>query len=228
MNVSGFLFDLDGTLVDSAPDLVAVLNAMLAERGLAPVPYAIARNEVSNGAVGLLRLGFRLGADEPIDESLREQFLGAYADRVCVSSRLFLDIDAIDRLCAACNGKWGIVTNKPSGLTRALLSGLGIAERPACIVGGDTLARRKPHPEPLLHAAGALGIEPRRCVYLGDAVRDVEAGRNAGMRTIAVEYGYIPPQQSVADWRADAVARTPPAVMPLLARMSIAEPNDHD
>ena len=207
MNVEAVLLDLDGTLVDTAPDLVRVLNRLLVEEGRPPMPYAIARNEVSNGANGLLKLGFG-AAQAPLElEQRRDRFLSLYADTVCVGSRLFMEIDEIyyreDAL------KWGIVTNKPDALTVPLLQSLGIARLPGCVVSGDRLPQRKPHPAPLELAASELDVGAEQCVYVGDAPRDIEAGRAAGMATIAAAYGYIRPSEDPKAWGADAVIRRP-------------------
>ena len=207
MSFDAALFDLDGTLVDTAPDLVAVLNTLLVEQGRVRMPYAIARNEVSNGAGGLLRLGF--GGLEPGEqlEALRRRFLELYARQVCVRSKLFIEIAALRE--ALPDVRWGIVTNKPEALTRALLAGLGIAAEPGCVIGGDRLPQRKLDPAPLRLAADEIGVAAQRCVYIGDAPRDVEAGKAAGMGTIAAAYGYVRPRDDVRDWGADVVLRRP-------------------
>jgi phosphoglycolate phosphatase len=206
VTIRAVLLDLDGTLADTAPDLVAVLNRLLLEHGRPRMPYAIARNEVSNGALGLLRLGFGEGGDSGEREALRARFLELYARNVCVNSRLFIDLkilyDSLPEIA------WGVVTNKPEALTHPLIEGLGLSGL-ACVVGGDRLPQRKPHPAPLLLAAAEIGVPPERCVYVGDAPRDVAAGRAAGMATIVAAYGYIRPGEPVAGWGADAVIRHP-------------------
>ena len=223
MSALGVLFDLDGTLVDTAPDLVAVLNQLLHERGCVRMPFAIARNEVSNGATGLLRLGFGERASLEDLDGLRARFLEVYARSVCVGSRLFMDIDSLFRLDG--EFRWGIVTNKPQAFTEPLLAKLGIAGRWSTIVSGDRLPERKPHPAPLLLAARELGLPPSHCVYLGDAPRDVEAGRAAGMKTVAAAFGYIRPREDPTAWGADFVVRQPheiPAVLSQLRRSAAA------
>ena len=179
MNVEAILLDLDGTLVDTAPDLVGVLNALLADRDRPPVPFAIARNEVSNGALGLLRLGFpeRLGDSDL--EPLRLEFLDVYTQDVCVKSKLFDGFDSILAELRRISAPWGIVTNKPHAMTTPLLEALDLPHPPGCVVSGDRLPQRKPHPAPLLLCARKLGVAARRCVYVGDARRDIEAGRAA-------------------------------------------------
>jgi phosphoglycolate phosphatase len=183
------------------------------------MPYAIARNEVSNGAIGLLRLGFGLGRDAAVDESLRQRFLEQYAKQICVATRPFLDAAAIEALCRAAGARWGIVTNKPAALTEALLAALQMNAEAGCIVAGDTLPQRKPHPAPLLHAAALLGIEPGNCVYIGDARRDIEAGTAAGMQTIAAAYGYIRFHDEVAAWGAHRIARSPAHLHQLISEL---------
>lgn len=202
---SAVLFDLDGTLVDTAPDMVAVLQSLQEEHGLEPVGYQEGRSYVSNGAVGLLRLGFPDRDDDAI-ETLRLAFLERYADQLCVHSALFAGLDAlVDRLDR--NGlPWGVVTNKPRHLTDPLLVALGLDQRVACSVSGDTLSQRKPDPAPLHHACQLAAIEAARTLYVGDSSRDIDAGRAAGMGTIAAAYGYITPGDDSARWGADVVA----------------------
>jgi phosphoglycolate phosphatase len=217
MSVEGVLFDLDGTLVDTAPDLVAVLNRMLAEAGRAAIPYAIARNEVSNGASGLVQLGFGTGLAAMEFERLSVRFIELYTARVCVKSRIFRGLENIHEVVYKEGMRWGIVTNKPRLMTLPLLEHLGLAGLPGSIVSGDQLPQRKPHPAPLLLAAEELGVSPDRCVYVGDAPRDIQAGRAAGMMTIAAGYGYIRPREDVLAWGADRLVRCPAEVADWLA-----------
>lgn len=202
---TGLLLDLDGTLVDSAPDLVAVLNRMLLESGRPRMPFAIARNAVSHGAPALLRLGFGEVTDVEL-AALRARFVELYAEAVCVRSRMFLDVRLI---AAAVGDNWGIVTNKPHALTVPLLDRLGLTDAPRTVVSGDRLPQRKPDPAPLLLAAGELDVPPAQCIYVGDAPHDIQAGQAAGMRTIAAAYGYIRPAEDVHAWGADAVLERP-------------------
>ncbi len=209
MNVKAVLMDLDGTLVDTAPDLVGVLNTLLVDRSRPPVPFAIARNEVSNGALGLLRLGFpEHGSDEEL-EPLRLEFLEIYTRNVCVYSRLFNGLDYILSKLHKESVSWGIVTNKPHSMTAPLLEALDLPHLPGCVVSGDRLPQRKPHPAPLLLGAEELGIGAERCIYVGDARRDIDAGRAAGMATVAAAYGYIRASDDPAQWGASAVVRRP-------------------
>jgi phosphoglycolate phosphatase len=212
------LFDLDGTLVDTAPDLVAVLNRLLAEHGAPPMPYALARNEASHGALGLIRLGFGATVAAERGEELRGRFIELYSARVCENSRLFIDIARITN-SGSTPLRWGVVTNKPQALTLPLLERLGIARLFECVVSGDSLAQRKPHPAPLLLAADKLGVEPQSCVYIGDAARDVEAARAAGMRIWVALWGYIRPSEDPAVWAPDELIRHPRDLESILRRL---------
>jgi phosphoglycolate phosphatase len=214
------IFDLDGTLVDTAPDLVGVLNRLLLELGKPRMPYAIARNEASNGAAGLLRLG--LGRTSPAGEvdRLRPRFLEVYAGKILDRSRLFIELRNIDNLKS--RFKLGIVTNKPDAFTKPLLAALDLAARFASVVSGDRLPQRKPDPAPLRLAASELGVHANRCVYVGDAPRDIEAGRAAGMQSIAAAYGYIRPSEDPHAWGADAVIRRPHDLDDALALLGAA------
>jgi phosphoglycolate phosphatase len=214
------IFDLDGTLVDTAPDLVAVLNRLLLDSGRVRMPYAIARNEASNGAAGLLRLGLGPGAAAGEVERLRPRFLEIYAAHIAIGSRLFMGLDDIDEL--ASRFALGIVTNKPDAFTTPLLAELDLARRFASVVSGDRLPQRKPDPAPLALAASELGLPVSRCVYVGDAPRDIEAGRAAGMATIAAAYGYIRPSEDPHAWGADAVIRRPDDLDDALAALGAA------
>ncbi len=220
MSAVGVLFDLDGTLVDTAPDLVAVLNQLLHESGRVRMPYAIARNEVSNGAIGLLRLGFGdLAAPGELD-GLRARFLEIYRLNLCIRSRLFIDLETLFRDDS--EFKWGIVTNKPHAFTEPLLAQLGIADRWGTVVSGDRLPQRKPDPAPLLLAARELGLAPGSCVYIGDAPRDIEAGRAAGMKTVAAGFGYIRPHQDPTAWGADFLVRQPHEIPAVLRQLRLS------
>jgi phosphoglycolate phosphatase len=216
----GLLFDLDGTLADTAPDLVGVLNRLLAESGRAPMPYAIARNTVSHGAVGLIRLGFGLPPGAPVDADLRQRFLDLYAEHGHTYSKLFIELETILSICSSIDAGWGVVTNKPTGLTEPLLAVLGVLPSAEVVVSGDTLPQRKPDPAPLALAARQLDVDPARCIYVGDAERDVIAGRAAGMRTVVTTYGYIRPGEAIASWGADALVDHPRKIEPMLLAMT--------
>lgn len=210
------LFDLDGTLADTAPDLARALNRVRAAHRLAPMPVETTRSYTSSGARGLLKVGFGLEPGDERYDALRLQFLEFYAAEICVDTRLFegmaelLDQLDRDRL------PWGVVTNKAERFTLPLLQGLRLGGRAACVVGGDTAARAKPHPDPLLHAAAALQLPPAACLYVGDDVRDVQAARAAGMRVLAAKYGYLGDGGAIESWQADAIIDHPREVLDYL------------
>jgi phosphoglycolate phosphatase len=199
------LFDLDGTLADTAPDMVAVLQDMQRDYARQPVDYELGRSNVSNGAGGLLRIAFP-DEDVAIGSPLYLEYLDRYAERLCRETTLFEGLDVLLHRLEGGSRPWGIVTNKPERMTRPLLEALDIAHRSACTVSGDTLPQRKPDPAPMLHACSLAGIDPRNTIYVGDAARDIEAGRGAGMGTIAVAYGYITADDDPGRWGADLVA----------------------
>lgn len=211
-------FDLDGTLLDTAPDMVAALQELRAAASLPPLDYALARAHVSNGAMGLLRVGFA-HLDEAGREALRDPYLARYAARLTDATTLFPGLAAVLDALEAAGLPWGVVTNKPAALTGPLLAGLGLARRCACIISGDTLTRRKPHPEPLLHAARLAAVPASAALYVGDARRDIEAGRAAGMATVAAAYGYIEPGEDPRAWGADHLVGTGDELGPLLRRL---------
>jgi N-acetyl-D-muramate 6-phosphate phosphatase len=210
------LFDLDGTLADTAPDLARALNRVRAAHRLAPVPVAVTRPYTSSGARGLLKVGFGLHPGDAGYEALRLEFLDFYAAEICVDTRLFEGMaELLDRLDQD-RLPWGVVTNKAERFTLALLQGLHLDERAACVVGGDTAARAKPHPDPLLHAAAALQLPPSACLYVGDDLRDVQAARAAGMPVIAAKYGYLGDGGLIESWQADAIIDHPREVLDYL------------
>ena len=202
---SAVLFDLDGTLVDTAPDMVAVLQELQLANDLKPVAYDVGRAYVSNGALGLLALGFP-DTEHAIGSDLHTAYLERYALRVCEASALFPGLGRLLETLDAAGLPWGVVTNKPAHLTEPLLERLALASRSACTVSGDTLPQRKPDPAPLLHACEVAGLLPQNTVYVGDASRDIQAGQNAGMATIAAAYGYVTPDDDPHRWGADMVA----------------------
>lgn len=200
---SAVLFDLDGTLVDTAPDMVAVLLSLQSEEGVLALDYNLARSHVSNGAAGLVSLAFP-HADAATHERLRLRYLEKYQESVCVNSRVFAGLEELLDSLDAGGCPWGVVTNKPMRMTDPLLAGLGLAERSACAISGDTLAERKPDPAPLILASKQTGVAPSRSIYVGDAERDIAAGRAAGMFTIAAAYGYINDDHP-RDWQANHI-----------------------
>lgn len=202
------LFDLDGTFADTAPDLGRAVNAMRAARGLAPVPLADTRRVTSLGARGLIGVGFGITPGHAEYLALRDEFLCIYEDNLCCDTTLFPGMaELVDRLEQR-NIIWGIVTNKAERFAKPLMHQLGYAARAACIIGGDTTGHMKPHPAPLLAAAQAIGIAAQSCVYVGDDERDIQAGRAAGMRTVAVRFGYLN-GSNPEHWGADSIVSTP-------------------
>ncbi|MBX3703548.1 MAG: phosphoglycolate phosphatase [Steroidobacteraceae bacterium] len=204
----GVLLDLDGTLLDTAPDMADALNRLRADEGLGSLPFEHIRPHVSHGAPRLIRVGF--GDPEPERfESLRGRYLAIYRQGLANRTRLFDGFEEVLSTLERRGIPWGVVTNKPGWLTVPLLEQLGLAARSACIVAGDTLAERKPHPMPLLHAASLLGLEPGACLYLGDAERDVQAARNAGMIPLVAGFGYLHDGEDPAAWRPDGILHRP-------------------
>lgn len=215
LRAEAILFDLDGTLVDTAPDMVAVLTELQKDNGCEPLPYELARSHVSNGAMGLIRLAFaKLG--DTARAGLHQDYLERYERSVCVASTLFPGLaELLDRLDT--EGKpWGVVTNKPKRMTEPLLERLGLAGRIACVVSGDTLPERKPHPAPMLLACKMLDVPPAQTIYVGDASRDIEAGRAAGTTTIAAAWGYITAGDDPASWGPDHIAASTRELMELV------------
>lgn len=213
--IKAVLFDLDGTFADTAPDLGYALNRMREARRLAPLPIAAIRPVASLGARGLLGAGFRITPEHPDYQSMRDEFLQFYEQNLCRDTRLFPGIPELIDAVEARRLPWGIVTNKAERLAKPLLDLLRVGKRAACVIGGDTTGKIKPHPEPLLAASRALAIAPGACIYVGDDRRDIEAGRAAGMRTAAVTYGYLNGSDP-ATWGADAVIEAPQDLLNVL------------
>ncbi|OGU20515.1 MAG: phosphoglycolate phosphatase [Hydrogenophilales bacterium RIFOXYD1_FULL_62_11] len=208
-DIRAVLFDLDGTLVDTAPDLGYALNLQRARHGLPPLADDIIRPQASHGARGLLGIGFDLHPDDAKFASMREEFLQLYADNICHHSRPF---DGILDLLAALDArqlKWGVVTNKPARFTEPLMSILDLAERAACIVSGDTCPQSKPHPAPMRAAAELCGVGPGQCLYLGDAERDIQAANAAAMPALVAAWGYLDAADQPHTWGAHAQIHHP-------------------
>jgi phosphoglycolate phosphatase len=211
------LFDLDGTLVDSAPDLAGAANEMRVCRGLAPLPLERLRPMVGSGARGMVGIALQVTPEDADFAALRDEFLDRYARRLTLESRVFAEmlpvLDALD----AHPLRWGIVTNKASRYTTLVVQGLGLAARAEVVISGDTTPHTKPHPAPLLEAARRIGVAPGACLYVGDDLRDILAGQAAGMRTVAVGWGYLGLGEPIASWNADAVIERPEELLQLLA-----------
>ncbi|MEO8525072.1 MAG: phosphoglycolate phosphatase [Caldimonas sp.] len=203
------LFDLDGTLIDSAPDLAGACNDMRAARGLAPLPFERLRAMVGSGARGMVGTGFAVGPDDEGYIELREEFLRRYELRMTNETQVFPAIAQLLARLAADAIPWGIVTNKAERFAEPLIAALGLADAAGAIVCGDTTPHSKPHPAPLLEAARRMGVSPARCVYVGDDRRDVDAGRAAGMATVVAAWGYLGAGDPPAAWGADAIIDNP-------------------
>lgn len=199
------LLDLDGTLADTAQDLAFTLNRLLQHEGLRTLPFEQIRPVVSNGANALIELGF--GEQIPADKfrQLTQQFLDIYQHHLTHKTVLFPGMMGLLESLEARGHLWGVVTNKPSWLTEPLMEELGLAQRAAAIVSGDTVEHKKPHPQPILHACELMDVAASECVYVGDAQRDIEAGQRAGMKTLAAGFGYITEADDLTTWGADGI-----------------------
>jgi N-acetyl-D-muramate 6-phosphate phosphatase len=206
--LTGVLFDLDGTLLDTAPDMHGALTRLMEEHGREPLPYRAVRDHVSHGSRALVQLGFP-DVDETASERLKQRFLDIYADNLCHSTSLFPGMEDTLAAMESRGLRLGVVTNKPGWLTMPLMDALGLTPRFATIVSGDTLPERKPSPEPMRYAARQARGEPREFVYIGDAERDIAAGRAAGMHTLIAGWGYIDAGENPQSWAADAELREP-------------------
>ncbi|MDH3314297.1 MAG: HAD-IA family hydrolase [Betaproteobacteria bacterium] len=213
--IKAVLFDLDGTLADTAPDLAHALNTLRASRGMPPLPLAATRPVTSNGARGLLGVGFGIAPGHPDYDALRDEFLALYAGDLCRATTLFLGMPELLSGLEARRLPWGVVTNKLERYTLPLLERLDLSARTACVIGGDTTPRSKPHPEPLLEASRLIGVGPQACVYVGDDRRDVEAGRAAGMKVAVAGWGYLNGNDSDT-WGGDWILNEPQQLLRLI------------
>lgn len=202
------LFDLDGTLLDTAPDMVGALNTLRLEHALAPLPYKTVRSAVSHGAARVVKVGFP-EADLDVLQQLQQRFLNIYRGALSRETRLFPGMDKVLSGLSARGIKLGIVTNKAAWLTDPLLLEMGLRPLFACVVSGDTVAERKPHPLPVLHAAALAGVEPDECIYVGDAERDVQAAHAAGMPALVANYGYLREDEDTSLWKGDGYLGRP-------------------
>ncbi len=197
------LFDLDGTLLDTAPDLAYALNRTLQELDCQPLPFEHIRPHVSHGARGLIRLGFGLGPGDRTYDGIRHRLLAIYRANLARETRLFPGMAHVLDEIEERSLNWGVVTNKPAWLTDPLVDALALRRRAACVVSGDSTPNSKPHPGPLLHACRQTGSRPSECLYVGDARRDIEAGRSAGLHTVVALFGYVGPADAPLNWGAD-------------------------
>jgi phosphoglycolate phosphatase len=207
------LFDLDGTLADTAGDLAGALNRVRADAGLPPMPLAQLRPHASAGARGLLGTGMGVAPDDPRYPVLRDAFLAHYAVGLADTTQLFDGVAALLDALEARGLRWGVVTNKAHRYTIPVAEALGLLARAGVIVSGDTTAHAKPHPAPLLHAAAALSLPPPACAYVGDDLRDIVAGNSAGMPTLVAEYGYLGESGSSLGWPATGWIERPLALL---------------
>lgn len=208
-DIQAVLFDLDGTLIDSAPDLAGAANRLREQRGLPPVPYAQLRPLVGTGARGMIGGAFGIGPGDAGFEALRDEFLAIYERSLLQQTAVFTEMVPVLQALEAAGLPWGIVTNKAERFTHPVVQGLGLDRRAGAVVCGDTTPHAKPHPAPLLEAARRIGMAPEACVYVGDDLRDVQAGRAAGMATLAAAWGYLGQGEAIEAWGADDLLDSP-------------------
>lgn len=212
------LFDLDGTLADTAPDLASALNHVLKSHNCATLPYETIRPYVSHGGVALTTLGF--GKDHPEFDSLYKELLARYESNIANETVLFEGMHELLLELEENNINWGVVTNKPDWLTTPLMKALNLTSRAAAIISGDTLEQRKPHPAPILHACEQAGSHASECIYIGDAERDIEAGNAAGMPSIIALFGYIDESDTPDDWGAHASINHPREILSIIESLN--------
>lgn len=210
------LFDLDGTLIDTAPDMAAALTVLCKEENQPALSYAQVRPLVSNGSVALVKLAFGDLDDEKRLMHLKQRYLEIYEENICIDSALFKGIETVLDHIENHGLNWGVVTNKPGWLTLPLMKSLRLTQRAATIVSGDTTPNSKPHPDPMHYACKQAESESQECIYVGDARRDIEAGRNAGIKTLVANYGYIETGEDVTAWGADAIVNEPKDILPYI------------
>lgn len=211
-----WLFDLDGTLVDTAPDLGHAANLVRAEAGLGPLPLADYRPAASSGARGLLAIALGLKPEDANFLPNRNSFLAHYRAGIARASRPFPGIPELLLMLDLRGLRWGVVTNKPDWLTQPLLAELGLANRAACVISGDTAPKAKPAPDPLFLACHRMGLKPKDCVYVGDDLRDIQSAKAAKMRSIAAAWGYLGKDESIASWGADAIVDSAAALQAMV------------
>ena len=220
MKITTVLFDLDGTLLDTAPDLAFALNTLLKNHGRAPLPFSKIRSVASHGAKGLIHLGFDIDNTDLRFALLREELLTIYQQNLCKETQLFDGMESVLNYIETNNLSWGIITNKPTFLTEPLVDKIIFNSKPTCVISGDSVSKCKPDPEPLLHACKLLNVIPEECVYIGDAERDIIAGKRAGMLTIIAGYGYLSLHDQIDSWKADAVIENPNSLIDWLSEQN--------
>ena len=205
MKFKALLFDLDGTLLDTAPDFIAALNTQLELHNRKPMPDSAIRSSVTNGSVGLIQAGFGLKPGDKQFDAIREEYLALYVSNIAVNTVLFDGVQRVLDTCSARNIPWGIVTNKPWKYTQPVLEQLNLINKAATVICPDHVTHPKPDPEAIFAACNELSVSPKDCVYVGDHRRDIDAGKASGMRTIAAGWGYIDAQERIEDWGADYI-----------------------
>ena len=216
--ISSVFFDLDGTLADTAPDLAAALNQVLHEQGKPTLPMESIRPSVSLGGNAMVKLAFSIEEDDPEFDGLRIRFLDIYQQRLHQDTHVFPGIDAVLDYLEGKNMTWGVITNKPEWLTNPVMDQLKLTKRAACIISGDTTEYSKPHPGSMLHACEVAQCDPETSLYVGNALRDIEAGRAAGMKTLTADYGYIANNENPDDWNADGKISKPEEIIDWLKK----------
>lgn len=216
VNFSAVLFDLDGTVVDSAPDLAGAANDMRVSRGLDPLPYALLRPMVGSGARGMVGVALQVQPGDADFMALRDEFLQRYEERLTRETVVFSTMQPVLKKLTQSGMVWGIVTNKIARYAEPLVSALGLHDGSAVLICGDTTAHAKPHPAPLIEAANRIQVPVARCLYVGDDLRDVQAGKAAGMQTAAAAWGYLGNGDSVHEWGADHLLVQPQDLLKLL------------
>jgi 2-phosphoglycolate phosphatase len=211
--ISSVFFDLDGTLADTAPDLAAALNQVLHEQGKAALSLESIRPSVSLGGNAMVKLAFSIEEDDPEFDGLKIRFLDIYQQRLHQDTHIFPGIDEVLDYLEGKNMTWGVITNKPEWLTNPVMDQLKLTQRAACIISGDTTEYSKPHPGSMLHACEVAQCDPETSLYVGDALRDIEAGRAAGMKTLTADYGYIANDENSDDWNADGNITRPEEII---------------
>jgi phosphoglycolate phosphatase len=213
MTIKCVLFDLDGTFADTAADLHFALNQVLARAGREEISFDKVRPAVSHGSRAMLKVAFDIEPEDPGFSELQQQFLHIYANNIAEFTRPFDGMETLINELESRGIHWGIVTNKPAWLTDALMQKLGLDQRACAIVSGDTTPYSKPHPEPILYACQQTGINPAQAIYVGDAIRDIEAGRNAGTKTLVALFGYLDKNDNPLAWHADGQISHPMEIL---------------
>jgi len=208
LDFKALLFDLDGTLLDTAPDFILAINKQLRTHGRQPLAENAIRTSVSHGSIGMIESVYGIKQDHPNFESLKEEFLEIYLSNIAEKTELFEGLQQVLDNCEQRNIPWGIVTNKPLKYTAPLMAELGLDQQSATTICPDHVTNPKPDPEALILACSQINTAPSDCIYIGDHIRDIQAGRNAGMRTIVAEWGYIEEFENITEWKADWMVKT--------------------